>query len=192
MNTWNIGLASWIIQDGNYGDFSRDQEVEFAVEFCPQEFQVTSWRSKTASLLAESTYRVTAEIVFVASRVWVIDFGLLAYEGTQPPEGIEQGHWIEATVYLGVDPFSYFEQLAAVSGIPPLICWWHINRIQLETAPFIESSEDPKVRVRDKSKSALRDIEQTDAWKDDAGNAEYVLNCELLERQPTYQRSFHL
>src|SRR5437870_1903422 len=33
MLTWNIGLASWIIQDGNYPDFSLGDQRRFALEF---------------------------------------------------------------------------------------------------------------------------------------------------------------
>lgn len=36
MSTFFIGLDSWIIQDGNYGDFHRGQEATFAVEFHPE------------------------------------------------------------------------------------------------------------------------------------------------------------
>jgi hypothetical protein len=28
-----VGLHSWIIQDGNYGDFARDMNAAFALEF---------------------------------------------------------------------------------------------------------------------------------------------------------------
>jgi len=28
-----VGLSSWIIQDGNYGDFSRGERAAFALEF---------------------------------------------------------------------------------------------------------------------------------------------------------------
>jgi hypothetical protein len=27
---WEIGLSSWIIQDGNYADFKAGQQAEFA------------------------------------------------------------------------------------------------------------------------------------------------------------------
>ena len=33
VSTWTLGLESWIIQDGNYGDFSTGQEVELAAEY---------------------------------------------------------------------------------------------------------------------------------------------------------------
>ena len=34
---WLIGLSAWIIQDGNYGDFSVGQRAEFALEFYARE-----------------------------------------------------------------------------------------------------------------------------------------------------------
>ena len=30
---WSIGLAAWIIQDGNYADFTVGDRAEFALEF---------------------------------------------------------------------------------------------------------------------------------------------------------------
>ena len=32
-DTLIVGLHSWIIQDGNYGDFARDTNAAFALEF---------------------------------------------------------------------------------------------------------------------------------------------------------------
>jgi hypothetical protein len=42
--TWAIHLDSWIIQDGNYDDFSGGQDAAFAVEFYPDELIVVSIR----------------------------------------------------------------------------------------------------------------------------------------------------
>ena len=33
---WDIGLSSWFIQEGNYGDFAAGQIAETAVGFCPR------------------------------------------------------------------------------------------------------------------------------------------------------------
>jgi len=67
--------------------------------------------------------------------------------------------------------------------MPPLIYTWHINRIGIETAPFIETldARGTRTMVRDEAKSAYRDIPETDAWKDDNGDGEYVLECTLAD-----------
>jgi hypothetical protein len=38
-NEWQIGLSSWIIQDGNYGDFETGQVLGFALEFYSENFR---------------------------------------------------------------------------------------------------------------------------------------------------------
>jgi len=190
MNDWNIGLAAWIIQDGNYSDFTRNQAGEFAVEFYPHNVRPSLTKEKAATLIADSTYRLTAEVVFLTTGVWVIDFGISAYQQSEPPIKFEKGDWVEGTFYLGVDPFFYFEELADLKGIPPLIRQWNIKQIQVETAPFVETVDDcgTKMLVRDQSKSSFRSVEQTDAWKDDDGNADYILKCHLTDQAPAHHR----
>lgn len=186
MKDWCVGLSSWIIQDGNYGEFSCQQQAEFALEFYPQEWKTVLPGKKQAQLLAGSTYKLTAEVIHVSSRAWVIDFGVPAYQQTEPPKNVHKGTWLEAVVYLGIDPFFYFEELAHVEGMPPLIYSWDITKIGIETAPFIETTDarGTRVMVRDEAKSAFREIDKTDAWTDDNGHAEYVLHCSLVHRPP--------
>ena len=194
MNDWNIGLAAWIIQDGNYSDFSRNQGREFAVEFYPHTVRPSLTKAKSAILVADSTYRLTAEVIFRTTGVWVIDFGISAYQQSEPPITIEKGEWVEGTFYLGVDPFFYFEELSDLKGMPPLIHQWHIKQIHVETAPFVETIDDrgAKMLVRDQSKSSFREVEQTDAWKDDGGNAEYILKCQPTDQAPAHHRQQQL
>lgn len=191
MARWQVGLSAWIIQDGNYGDFQRNQEMQFALEFYPHECQRTQLETKAATLIEDSTYSVIAQVVHTTDRFWVIDFGVLAYQDASPPTTVQNGCWIEAKIYLGIDPFCYFEDIAHALGVPPLIYAWNIKGIEIETAPFIEQidAKGGRVLVRDKSKSMFRDIEQTDAWKDDGGNAAYVLDCELLSVPPSRTRT---
>ncbi|HEX4144212.1 MAG TPA: hypothetical protein VHY91_11945 [Pirellulales bacterium] len=190
MDSWRVGLSAWIIQDGNYGDFRCNQRTDFALEFYPQECRVTSRSEKRAKLIEGCTYFVVAEVVRASDSDWVIDFGIRAYEQARPPAMIRSGCWIEAVIYLGVDPFFYFEVLAKSSEMPPLIYPWDVKAIGIETAPYIETRDanGRRISIRDKDKSAFRTIEQTDAWNDDGGNAEYVLDCELADSPPTRSR----
>lgn len=183
MNDWKIGLAAWIIQDGNYGDFRCHERTEFALEFYPHTCQPSPSSERQASWLRSSQYAVNAEVVFVSSRCYVIDFGVLAYREAEPPKSIRKGSWVQAEVFLGVDPFFYFEDLSHVKGMPPLIYSWHINKIEIETAPFLETIDGRggRMLVRDETKSAFREIQQTDAWKDDNGHGEYVFDCTLMD-----------
>ncbi len=190
MSDWKIGHSAWIIQDGNYGDFQCHEQANFALEFFPLSCRVSSSTEKKAIWLSASKYKVNAEVTFVGKGCFVIDFGVLAYQNADPPETIGRGMWLEAEIYLGIDPFFYIEDLAHVEGMPPLIYAWQIQKIGLETAPFIETVDARGIRImiRDETKSAPRDVQQTDAWKDDNGNAEYVLDCTLMDVPPTRDR----
>jgi hypothetical protein len=77
-----------------------------------------------------------------------------------------------------------------VKGMPPLIYSWHINKIGMETAPFVETvdARGTPMMVRDEAKSAFQEIEQTDAWKDDSGHGEYVFECTLMDVPPKRER----
>ena len=143
-----------------------------------------------ARRIRASKYEVNAEVVHVSKGAWVIDFGVLAYQQSQPPAMIREGMWLEAEIDLGIDPFFYFEDLAHVKGMPALIYTWHIQKIGLETAPFIETQDarGTRIMIRDEAKSAFREVEHTNAWADDNGHAEYVLHCTLVSRPPMRSR----
>ena len=70
-----IGLSSWIIQDGNYGDFAQWQEARFALKFHPRQgLHTTTEGPKTARHLTASQYH-GSQVVFAGEGVWVIDTG---------------------------------------------------------------------------------------------------------------------
>jgi hypothetical protein len=52
-----IHLESWIVQDGNYDDFSRGQDAAFAVEFYPDELVVVSVGAASARAVLQSRAR---------------------------------------------------------------------------------------------------------------------------------------
>ena len=187
MAEWNIGLSAWIIQDGNYADFHRHEKARFAVEFYPHDIRPIAAAARLAECTEGSRYRIHAQVACVLKGAWVIDFGVQAFHQSKPPQGIRRGQWIAADVYVGIDPFFYFESLAYARGMPPLTYSWFIRRIRMQTDPFIATRDTQGTRIlrRDESKSAYRDIAQTHAWSDDGGHGEYVLECELLDARPS-------
>jgi hypothetical protein len=50
-DTLVVGLHSWIIRDGNYGDFARDTNAAFALEFAPCRRWQQSNRTPSSPLL---------------------------------------------------------------------------------------------------------------------------------------------
>jgi hypothetical protein len=187
---WEIGLSSWIIQDGNYGDFEMGQIAEFALEFCSEYHRQSEQRTKSCTKLGAAKYAIIAEVIFLTDKAWVLDFGICAFQESKPPPGISLGTFVKATIHLGIDPFFYFEGLNKLPRVPALIYTWKINSIGRQTAPFIES-HDPsgrKILLRDEEKLRYEDVMKTDAWKDDDdGNSEYVLSCAFLPVPPKFK-----
>jgi hypothetical protein len=186
---WEIGLSSWIIQDGNYGNFETGQMAEFALEFYSPNYQKSALHTKSCKHLGAAKYSIIGEVIYLTDEVWVLDFGVCAFQESKPPEGISVGNFVSAEIYLGIDPFFYFERLYTLPKIPALIFSWNIISIGQQTAPFIETREPSgqKVLIRDEKKLGYRLITETDAWKDDGGNAEYVLTCVLLSVPPKFE-----
>lgn len=183
----NIGLSAWIIQDGNYGDFEAGRAYRFALEFYPQEVHSTleSSREATLSPIGSALHDAVGKIIFRSDGVWVVDFGVPAFYQSHPPEWATIGSLVEGRVYIGVDPFLYFESLIHSEGMPDLFRHWLVRRISLETTPWIEAtdSQGRKILTRDTSRESFRDVPATDAWNHDKGHGHYVLECELVSGQ---------
>jgi hypothetical protein len=179
-----VGLSAWIVQDGNYDDFTTGQEAKFALEFYPPHgLRPAAPGPKSAEHLSASRYRVHAQVVFAADGVWVIDAGLfIAFAERQPPPHAVAGAWVEGEVYVGIDPFFYFEYLHKNAEMPPLSYRWRVRWIARETTPWGEmrDAQGRIVLTRDETKEAFVPARQTDAWRDDGGSGRCVLECERL------------
>lgn len=183
MELLNVGVDAWIIQDGNYGDFSVGQKVKFALEFYPHSLSRSQRKSKAATHLRASLYRVCGQVVYRANEVWVLDMGFLAYQEAKPPKPATKGSWFEGEIYVGIDPFFYFEELNKLHGMPDLTYSFRIEQIFLETTPWITSQDESgrTVMNRDDRQESYREVSETDAWNHDNGNAHYVLRCGYIE-----------
>ena len=181
-----VGVSAWIIQDGNYGDFSVGERTRFALEFHPiKPLQRSQDGLPLAERLKGSRYFVRARVAFLASNVWVIDAGsFMAYLEESPPQHVGVGNWLEGEIYLGIDPFFYFEDLHRQDGMPPLIYEWIVRSIQRETTPWIETknAHGRSFFTRDETKESFVPTQSTKAWHDDGGSAHYLLSCEGVGR----------
>jgi hypothetical protein len=177
-----IGLASWIIQDGNYGDFSVGEEVRFALEFYPYGISPTAAGITEMTRQRSCLYRCQARYAFLHKRVCVLDFGLLAYRELRAPMEARLNDWAEVEIYLGIDPFFYSESLCDIWGMPPLAYDWRIERIWLETTPWLESRNElgQATLTRDEGREAFCEVSQTNGWTDDSGRAHYLLECKHI------------
>jgi hypothetical protein len=177
-----VGVSAWIIQDGNYPDFTVGQATKFALEFSPFDgLNASVDESLFAEHLGASRYRIRAKVLYATPNVWVIDTGtFLAFDEQQPPPYALPGANVQGDIYLGIDPYFYFEYLHTLEAMPKLSCSWQVLGIQREATPWVherDNSGRTTVLRRDDQSEAFVDVSATDAWKDDGGNAHYVLSC---------------
>lgn len=187
MKEFTIGLSSWIIQDGNYGDFAVGDDTQFALEFYSEEIKKSDDQKIKMERIEDAQYIVNGLVVFLDEEFLVIDVGILIYwQYSKRKFGFKKGDYITGNVWIGIDPFFYFESGYKNKGIPELIYNWKIRDIKIETAPFIDKTDDAGrvIRIRDENKLNKVSIQKTDAWKDDNGYGDYIFICELLNGKP--------
>jgi hypothetical protein len=176
--TLQVGLNSWIIADGNYTDFRVGEVRSFALEYY-DEYGLGrlpgGGDGRSCKPLGGCRYAVTGRTIHLSSGWAVIDVGVPAYRelySLPPPPTRFQG-----VIWLGVDPFFYFESRAKESGAPPLIFDWRIHRIQVETAPRILQDD---LWIYDPARLKLEDVGDTREGED------FVLHCQLLAAPPRH------
>lgn len=199
---WTIGLASWVLQDGNYTEFVVGQRRQFALEFSYHRSQrlvqveePDGPRCRHTGSVAD--YGVTARLLMDAGparqRPFVLDFGLLAYnswivlDDLEPPQA---GSWLSGTIGLRVDPFDYMAGRFRKSEPPPMIYTWTIEGIEKATTPpmtvefghplYVGPDEGPR-RVADPERESWQPVEATPVWDD----AFYRLRCTLESTDAT-------
>jgi hypothetical protein len=182
MQTFFVGLSSWIIQDGNYGDFAVGNAAKFALEFYPNTIQLARSREPSSERIGASRYRIRGQVVYAGRSAWVIDFGIMAYQNQEPPRIAKKGSWVEGEIYLGIDPFFYSEELHARPGMPALRYEWRIRNIALETTPWLSAKDETgrTILTRDEQQVSFIEVAETNAWEDDEGRGHYVLECERI------------
>ena len=180
-----IHLAAWIIQDGNYEEFKCNQKRNFALEFwalnhleCFASIDPVSYDN-----LSDSSLKVNAEVVVCTDNWHAIYFGVRAIREQPPPNEFAIGSRVRGTICLGVDPYFYKEYLHKDELGRSMVYSWNIDRIQIETAPYIESFHPKKGKslIRDPDLRGWKDICSTNAWTDDDGHAEYLLDVSLVD-----------
>ena len=182
-----VGLSSWVIQDGNYGDFAQGENTAFAIEFYAgsalEEFEPNPAASPSLTHLGNACHAASGQVVHVAEDWWAIDVGILAFRQEIPPAHVKSGAWLRGEMYVGVDPFFYFEELGHRPGAPALIYDWNIERVYVQTAPL--DGVRHRIMVRDPAKLGWKEIAETKAWEDEG---EYLLHCVRLDG-PRWPRS---
>jgi hypothetical protein len=172
-----VGVASWIIQDGNYGDFKVGDETKFALEFYGSKLNPSTSRGAFVNYLGNGLYKVRAEVVYLDSVAWVIDFGFRTFWDSTPPKFASLGSWVEGEISIGIDPYFYMEHLYKNPGMPDLFYTWRINSILRDDTPWLVQVNEHggKNYTRDEARIKWASVEYTDAWNDDEGRSTYLL-----------------
>jgi hypothetical protein len=96
----------------------------------------------------------------------ILNIGILVYsEGRWKFPLHRSANRIQTSLQLAVDPFFYFERLAKIAVVPPMIYSWHIDAILRQTAPLIKTPLDTggTMLVRDETKLGYEEIPRTNA-----------------------------
>jgi hypothetical protein len=100
-----LGLSSWIIQDGNYGDVARGDGLEAAVEFGFEDAPaLVDATDISARHVDGSTYDVVGRIVLTEADVWVMDIGICVFNERAPPRGLAVGDTVAGRAFIGNRP----------------------------------------------------------------------------------------
>lgn len=173
-----INVNSWIIQDGNYGDFSVGDRMRFALEFAGNPLSPSERTDAELTHLDGNSYRVCGQVKYSRPNVWVIDFGFMAFWESEAPVFATIGSWLEGDISLGIDPFFYKEYLCEEEGIPNLFYNWTVTKIECNETPWLESVNERGGRTltRDDALEKWAEVDNTNAWTDDDGRADYILH----------------
>lgn len=178
MSELSVSIDSWIIQDGNYGDFTVGQLAKFALEFAGGSLQPSLSKEPQAHHIGYGVYDVCAQVIYVNEKVWVVDFGFMAYWESKPPEFAIPGTWVEGKILIGVDPFFYMEHLRKLPDMPNLFYSWQLTKIIRDDTPWLieRNIHGGQNMSRDKEKEVWTSVPCTDAWNDNEGRSSYVFN----------------
>lgn len=169
---WYFGLDVRSIQEGHHPDFHRGQQAEFAVEVSLPAWVVASGPGTRAVAVRveDCHYDLVGQVVAAAGEEgWVLDCGLLV-QGSGPSPEVGTGAWLSGRARLGVSS----------AGREELAKPWYIERV-FHRVDAVEELIDPRLAMVDSGQLGWEELAFTDAWHDDEGKAEYLLECVLAD-----------
>ena len=184
---WSFRVENWELGD-TLGDIAVGQQLELALLFYPRErrgadaLRRLDRGERTARKVAWNRYAVTGEVTFCGTSESVLDFGIPAvcenvYWEPPAPGATMSGEIELASLTAGEYGADFF-----AGRFPPIDFVWQVERIWCETTPWFRIP--PRTRQRADVSPTFVEIEKTTWRSDDAGRADYVLDCRVL-RGPT-------
>jgi len=72
MKSINVGLASWIIQDGNYADFQVGKDYRFALQYhAPKGLECLKTGTPRRELVSAYRYDICGQVLYSSEEVGV-------------------------------------------------------------------------------------------------------------------------
>jgi hypothetical protein len=157
-----VDFSEWMVRDGRMPHLRRGDRLCCALGFQPSQISPTADQVPTYSHKQDITCCLTGEIVFLTHQVYVVDFGLLAYSVTPPPQWATPGQWVRVKATVAVDPLIYC--IHDTPNIPALRQSFQICRIELEITPWrqIQDSAGRRHLVRDAAERSYKSVEELD------------------------------
>ncbi len=182
MARWHLGLDPKAIQDGTYADFHRGQTAELAVTFDLQAWEAALDPSVSVARVEGCRYDLVARVAATGDDWWVLDCGLTVASRGRPAAHLDVDHWVTGRTDLRVSPHA---GLLQVDGVPPLTHTWFVERIHRRTEPDTGLGDGGLAVLEGlhggPEEPGWEEVGFTDAWHDDDGRADYVLECLLVE-----------
>ena len=194
MANWEISFDEVNVADGPYQDVSCGQTVEFIVGFYASSLESTSKTEKSVIRLGNAEYIFESEISYVSKlkiHLYILDIGFKVSGGYRDLKDVSAGSYLIGQAALFVDDENYWYDLDKDPNYPPMVYTWQINRILLDTTPYIDSGN--KIQKRDKLRQSFLELDKTDIWEDgknyDQSFPQYILHCSLLDIPPKFTLS---
>jgi hypothetical protein len=180
---WLFEVEGWELGD-TLGDLSRGDRLEVALAFRPDDLQRAGVNAEVSAQHVQwHRYAVSGKVVFCGEESWVMDFGLLAAcPNRQRPANIGVGAALSGHIWLGSLTAGIWGEDLFEPPAPPLDHVWRVERVWIETTPWIEIA--PRSYERASVPPSFAEVDATDYASDDEGRADYLLDCVLLERKP--------
>ena len=190
----SLGIAAWVIEDGNYPDFRTGQEFECALCFGGvASLAATDQRQVSMSPAGcdLGSYDVVARVIHADDEISVIDCGLRAYTRDTGYGTIERNEFVAGCIGFNVDPYDYREFWSKRLGIP-MIYRWRVERIR-EPRPYRSFQECADARAFfDDSNWYTVDMDRTDSSAMYSETKHYHpswdLHCRLVGPEPRLSR----
>ena len=207
---FTLHINSWVIEDGNYDEFSVGQVLEVPLEPWIQSARVEVvpghrgiWDHGNGHHTVAGTVVAIAGGSLAESRAWTLDTGIFLCREEPPPYSFDSGtsaatwqvgDFVKAEVDLAFPQPYPCEGLCKLEGMPPTVYRWRVEAIDLDTTPRtarggIDIRYPPSYRrIEYTSRETRRQLLPLTGRGYGPGwvNAGYLLHCRLLPVPPRY------